>query len=67
MDNAIVITAGVAGLLVSQVTGGVVENFTSLGIVGLVVWFFLTKFDKKLDNIEALTTKIHNKIHNKEE
>lgn len=67
MDNAIVISAGVLGVLVSQYTTGVVENFTSLGIVGLVVWFFLTKFDKKLDTIEDLTTKIHNKIHNKEE
>ena len=67
MDNAIVITAGVLGLLASQYTTGVVENFTPLGIVGLVVWYFLTKFDKKLDNIESLTTKIHNKIQNKEE
>ena len=66
MDNAVVITVGVLGLMVSQLTNGVVENVTALGIVGFTVYYYLTKFDTKLNNIESLTTEIHKKIHKEE-
>ena len=67
MDNAIVITAGVFGLLVSQLTNGVVENVTALSIVGFVVYYCLDKFDKQLKNIESMTVDIHKEIHKKKE
>lgn len=67
MDNAIVLTTSVAGLILSQYTTGMFENATIVGIVAFVVYYFTTKFDRKLDNIETLTTEIHKEVHKKAE
>lgn len=66
MDNAIVLTTSVAGLILSQYTTGMFENATIVGIVAFVVYYFTTKFDKKLDNIEDLTIEIHKRVSVKE-
>lgn len=66
MDNAIVLTTSVAGLILSQYTTGMFENATIVGIVAFVVYYFTTKFDRKLDNIETLTTEIHKHVSSKE-
>ena len=67
MDNAIVLTTSVAGLILSQYTTGMFENATIVGIVAFVVYYFTTKFDKQLTKIESLTVDIHNEIHKKKE
>lgn len=66
MDNAIVLTTSVAGLIISQYTTGMFENATIVGIVAFVVYYFTTKFDKKLDNIEDLAIEIHKHVSDKE-
>ena len=66
MDNAIVLTTSVAGLILSQYTTGMFENATIVGIVAFVVYYFTTKFDKKLDNIEDLAIEIHKRVSVKE-
>ena len=67
MDNAIVLTTSVAGLILSQYTTGMFENATIVGIVAFVVYYFTTKFDKQLIKIESLTVDIHKEIHKKKE
>lgn len=62
MDNAIVLMTSVAGLILSQYTTGMFENATIVGIVAFVVYYFTTKFDKKLDNIEDLAIEIHKRV-----
>ena len=66
MDNAIVLTTSVAGLIRSQYTTGMFENATIVGIVAFVVYYFTTKFDKQLTKIERLTVDIHKEITNKD-
>lgn len=66
MDNAIVLMTSVAGLILSQYTTGMFENATIVGIVAFVVYYFTTKFDKKLDNIEDLAIEIHKRVSVKE-
>ena len=66
MDNAIVLMTSVAGLILSQYTTGMFENATIVSIVAFVVYYFTTKFDKKLDNIEDLAIEIHKRVSVKE-
>ena len=66
MDNVIVGITGLLGLVVAQLTNGVVENISALGIVAAVVYFFLFKFDKKLDKLEDLTLDIHKRLDEKD-
>ena len=62
MDNVIVLTTSVAGLILSQYTTGMFENATIVGIVAFVVYYFTTKFDKQLTKIESLTVDIHKEV-----
>lgn len=48
-DNLCVISAAIAGSILAQVSTTTMENITALGIVALVVYFFLVKFDRKMD------------------
>lgn len=62
MDNVVVGATGAVCFLMAQASTNWFESFTPLGIVALVVYFFLFKFDKKMDIIEEKTSKIDQKI-----
>ncbi len=62
MDNTIVGITGAVCYILAQTSTNWFESFTPLGIVALVVYFFLFKFDKKLDIIEYKTRKLDEKI-----
>lgn len=55
MDNAIVGTIGAACFLMAQASTNWIESVTPLSIVAIVVYYFLWKFDRKLDVIEDTT------------
>lgn len=50
LDDLCVISTAIAGCVLAQVSTTTVENVTSLGIVAAVVYFFLVKFDRKMDS-----------------
>lgn len=55
MDNAIVGTIGAVCFLMAQASTNWIESVTPLSIVAIVVYYFLWKFDRKLDVIEDTT------------
>lgn len=66
MDNAIVGATGAVCFMLAQLSTNWVESITPLGIVGIVVYYFLWKFDKKLDSIEDTTREIKQKLDDEE-
>ena len=62
MDNAIVGATGTVCFLMAQVSTNWIESITPLGIVGIVVYYFLWKFDRKLDVVEDQTRDIKNNV-----
>lgn len=50
LDDIIVVLTGVGGILLAQFSTTAVENITPIGIVAIVVYFFLVKFDRKMDS-----------------
>ncbi|MBQ2622311.1 MAG: hypothetical protein IJF84_13310 [Thermoguttaceae bacterium] len=62
MDNAIVGATGLVCFMCAQVSNSWIESVTPLTIVAVVVYFFLVKFDKKLDSLEKKTDDIHDEI-----
>ena len=62
MDNLIVgVTASIC-FVMAQASTNWFESTTPLGIVAAVVYFFLWKFDKKLDTVEDTTREIKNNV-----
>lgn len=57
-DNVIVGATGAACFILAQTSTNWIESITPLGIVAIVVYYFLIKFDKKLDVIEDTTRKL---------
>ncbi len=65
MDNYIVSVAGTLGVLCSQVMPqNPIGEVTPLAIVGVCVYFFLMKFDRKMDALMERTEKIEDYIDN---
>lgn len=62
MDNAIVGATGLVCFVFAQVSTHWIESVTPLTIVAVVVYYFLVKFDKKLDALEKKTDDIHDEI-----
>ena len=62
MDNFIVGVTGACCYLMAQVSTNWIESVTPLSIVALVVYYFLCKFDKKLDSLEDKTDDIQKDI-----
>lgn len=62
MDNAIVGIIGAICFLLAQLSTNWVESVTPLGIVAIVVYYFLWKFDKKLDIIENTTRELYKNV-----
>lgn len=58
MDNLMVGLTGAVCFVAAETSTTWFDNLTPLGIVGLVVYFFLFKFDRKLDVIEERTKEI---------
>lgn len=58
MDNAIVGVTGLTCYILAETATNWVDSISPLGIVALVVYYFLIKFDKKLDAVEKATNKI---------
>lgn len=58
MDNVIVGITGLVCFATAEVSTGWFESLTPLGIVALVVYYFLYKFDKKLESIDHQTAEI---------
>lgn len=58
MDNAIVGVTGLTCYIMAQTATNWIDSISPLGIVALVVYYFLIKFDKKLDAVEKATSKI---------
>lgn len=58
MDNVIVGITGATCFLMAQMSTNWFESITPLGIVALVVYYFLWKFDKKLDVVDERTREI---------
>ena len=50
LDDIIVVTTSIGGILLAQSSTTAFENMTALGIVAIVVYFFLVKFDRKMDS-----------------
>ena len=72
MDNMIVGLTGATCFIMAQSATNWFESATPLGIVAAVVYFFLWKFDRKLDSVEDTTRtikedveEIKNKIENR--
>ena len=62
MDNMIVGATGAICFLLAQYSTNVFESMTPLGIIAIVVYYFLIKFDKKLDKLEDLTVFIKKSV-----
>lgn len=62
MDNLIVGLTGAVCFVAAETSTTWFDNLTPLGIVALVVYYFLWKFDRKLDVIEDRTKEIKDKI-----
>lgn len=62
MDNLIVGLTGATCFVMAESATNWLDSVTPLGIVGLVVYFFLFKFDKKMDWIVGRIQRIDNKI-----
>lgn len=58
MDNAIVGVTGFTCYILAETATNWIDSISPLGIVALVVYYFLIKFDKKLDAVEKATNKI---------
>ena len=58
MDNTIVGVTGLTCYIMAQTATNWIDSISPLGIVALVVYYFLIKFDKKLDAVEKATSKI---------
>ena len=72
MDNVIVSSVGIGCLYLCEIVPQMgLPEVTPLAIVALCVYFFLTKFDKKMDALLDRTEKIEDYIdeqkHRKEE
>ena len=50
LDDIIVVTTSLCGILLAESSTTAFENITALGIVAIVVYFFLVKFDRKMDS-----------------
>ena len=55
MDNLLVGLTGATCYILAQSASNWFDSVTPLGIVALVVYYFLCKFDKKLDVVEDQT------------
>lgn len=62
MDNMIVGITGAACYVMAQTATNWFDSITPLGIVALVVYYFLIKFDRKLDTINATTKDIDDRL-----
>lgn len=58
MDNLIVGLTGATCFVMAQSATNWLDSVTPLGIVALVVYYFLWKFDRKLDIVEDATREI---------
>ena len=58
MDNLMVGLTGAVCFVAAETSTTWIDNLTPLGIVGLVVYFFCFKFDRKLDVIAEQTKEI---------
>lgn len=58
MDNMIVGLTGATCFVMAQTSMNWIDSVTPLGIVAIVVYYFLWKFDKKLDVLEEQTRNI---------
>lgn len=65
MDNAIVGATGALCFVLAQTSTNWIESVTPLSIVAIVVYYFLWKFDRKLDVIEDTTRKLLEEEQNK--
>lgn len=67
MDNLIVSSVSIASLYLCEVLpqAGIPE-VTPLAIVACVMYFFLTKFDKKMDKLLDRTEKLEDYVDQKE-
>ena len=57
-DNAIVGAIGAICFVMAQTSTNWIESVTPLSIVAIVVYYFLWKFDRKLDVIEDTTREL---------
>lgn len=62
MDNFIVFATGATCFTMAQFSTNWIESASPLGIIAIVVYFFLTKFDKKLDAVENATREIKSNV-----
>ena len=58
MDNLVVGLTGATCFIMAQSATNWFDSITPLGIVAIVVYYFLWKFDKKLDIIEDTTREL---------
>lgn len=62
VGNAIIPIVGTVGVLMAQASTTFIESATPLGIVALCVYYFLAKFDKKMDALMERTKSIESVI-----
>lgn len=62
MDNAIVGLTGATCFVLAEASTSWIESVTPLSIVAIVVYYFLWKFDRKLDSLEDKTDDIQKDI-----
>lgn len=67
MDNLIVCSTGVGCLFLCEILPQGWPEATPLGIIAVVVYFFLTKFDKKMDTLLDRTEKLEDFVDNQKE
>ena len=67
MDNLIVCSTGVGCLFLCEILPQGWPEVTPLGIIAVVVYFFLTKFDKKMDTLLDRTEKLEDFVDNQKE
>lgn len=65
MDNLLVGLTGAVCLFAAETATTWYENLSPLAIVAFVVYYFLWKFDRKLDVIEDTTREIKEEIDKK--
>lgn len=67
MDNLIVSSVGIGSLYLCEVLPtNAFPEVTPLAIVAVCVYFFLSKFDKKMDCLLARTEKLEDYVESKE-
>lgn len=67
MDNLIVSSVSVGSLYLCEVLPqAAFPEVTPLAIVAVCIYFFLNKFDKKMDCLLARTEKLEDYVENKE-